>query len=234
MHISRKRDKILWTTAFNIDSSLLPNCDIVRDLGVEVDSGLNFSMHINHIVSKALTRSYLLSRSFTSRDTATLVKAFKVYVRPIVEYCSVVWSPHHAKDINLLESVQRRFTKHLPGLRNTSYPERLKRTGLERLDVRRLRYDLMMTYKILFGIIRVDSTQFFTLSHNTSNRGHDYKLYTNAVATDARKFFFCNRVVPVWNDMPDSVDYSSLGKYKKSICDIDLTKYCKNLKYDCH
>jgi len=234
MHISRKRDKILWTTTFNIESSPLPNCDIVRDLGVEVDSNLSFSQHISHIVSKALSRSYLLSRSFTSRDTSTLVKAFKIYVRPIVEYCSTVWSPHLAKDIDLLESVQRRFTKHLPGLRKTSYPERLKRTGLERLDVRRLRYDLIMTYKILFGIIRVDSAQFLSLSHNTNNRGHEYKLYTNVVATDARNCFFSNRVVPVWNDMPDSVDYSSLAKYKKSIRNIDLTKYCKHLQYECH
>ena len=175
-------------TTFNVDSIPLPNCEIVRDLGVEVDSELNFSRHINHIVGKALTRSYLLSRSFTSRDTPTLVRAFKVYVRPIVEYCSAVWSPHAAKDIDLLESVQRKFTKRLPGLRKMSYPDRLKHTNLERLDVRRLRYDLVMAYKILFGLVRVDSAQFFILSHNTNNRGHDYKLYIHAVTTDARKF----------------------------------------------
>ena len=165
----------------------------------------------------------------------TLVRAFKVYVRPIVEYCSAIWSPHLAKDIDMLESVQRRFTKYLPGLRKTSYTDRLKRTNLERLDVRRLRYDLVMAYKILFGnSAGMDSTQFFTLSHNTNNRGHNYKLYTSAVATDTRKYLFSNILVPVWNEMPDSVVYSSLKKYRQSVRTIDLTKYCKKLQYDSH
>ena len=160
MHISKKRDRCLWKTTFHIDSNPLPDCDFVRDLGVEVDCDLKFSLHINHIVRKASIRSYLLSRSFVSRDTQTLVRAFKVYVRPILEYCSVVWSPYLAKDVDLLESVQRKFTKYLPGLRSMSYSDRLKRVGLERLDVRRLRYDLIVAYKILFGLIPIDSTQF--------------------------------------------------------------------------
>jgi len=45
-----------------------------------------------------------------------LVKAFKVYVRPILEYNSPVWSPSFVKDILLIESVQRKFTKRIPGM----------------------------------------------------------------------------------------------------------------------
>jgi len=52
-----------------------------------------------------------------------------VYVRPTVEYNSIVWLPHAAKDINTVEWVQRRFTKRLPGLISTvigSYQDRLR------------------------------------------------------------------------------------------------------------
>ena len=38
-----------------------------------------------------------------------------MYVRSILEY-SVVWSPGLKKDIDLIEKVQRRFTKRLFGL----------------------------------------------------------------------------------------------------------------------
>ena len=34
------------------------------------------------------------------------LRAFIVYVRPIVEYCSVVWSSSLKKDIELIEKVQ--------------------------------------------------------------------------------------------------------------------------------
>jgi len=47
------------------------------------------------------------------------MRAFIVYVRPIVEYCSVVWSHSLENDIELIEKVQRRFTKRLPGLKHT-------------------------------------------------------------------------------------------------------------------
>ena len=49
-----------------------------------------------------------------------------VYVRPIVEYNSIIWSPSTACDIDAIESVQRRFTKRLPTLKNLPYRQRLK------------------------------------------------------------------------------------------------------------
>jgi len=52
--------------------------------------------------------------------------AFLVYVRPIVEYNSIIWSPSTPRDIDAVESVQRRFTKTLPTLINLSYREHLR------------------------------------------------------------------------------------------------------------
>ena len=45
-------------------------------------------------------------------------------MRPIVDYNSVIWSPLAKHDIELVEKVQRRFTKRLRGLRNLSYCDR--------------------------------------------------------------------------------------------------------------
>jgi len=226
MDISSRRQTYAVTTPYHIASNILPVVNCVTDLGVEVDTKLKFATHINRIVHKALNRSYLLARCFVSHDTQTLVKAFKVYVRPLVEYCSSAWSPHYVKDIKSIESVQRKFTKRLTGLWNVPYAERLKRTGLERLDVRRVRADLLLAYKIIFGLTNVDSAQFFQLSHNVETRGHDYKLYIPAVHTDCRKYFFSNRIINVWNDLPASLDFSSFISFKSSIRRINFDKYC--------
>jgi len=46
-------------------------------------------------------------RCFSTRDNNLLVNAFKTYVRPIVEYNSVIWSPHLKRDIDNIVKVQK-------------------------------------------------------------------------------------------------------------------------------
>jgi len=87
----------------------------------------------------------------------------------------VIWSPSLKRDIALLQQVQRRFTKRLPGLKDHSYDERLKLLNLERLELRRIWSDLLWCYKIVFGLVHVNKEEFFTLRLN-STRGHPYKL----------------------------------------------------------
>ena len=48
------------------------------------------------------------------------LRAFKTYVRPILEYASCIRSPHLQGSIKHIESVQRKFTKRLYGLANIS------------------------------------------------------------------------------------------------------------------
>ena len=85
-----------------------------------------------------------------------MVRAFTVYVRPVLEYASNVWSPHVIrKDIKLVESVQKRFTKRLPNMCHVDYGERLKILGLEALELRRLQFDLVSVYRILFSKLKI-------------------------------------------------------------------------------
>ena len=78
-----------------------------------------------------------------------LLHAYIVYIRPLVEHDSVIWSPFTVKDIEAIESVQRRFTKRLPGLSCFTYHERL-RINIPSLELSRLHLDLIWCYKILF------------------------------------------------------------------------------------
>ena len=105
---------------FAIGSSALPVVDHVKDLGVIIDEQLKFHLHINHVIASAFTRANLILKCFTSRHAQTLLRAFKTYVLPVIEYASSVWSPHYAADIRKVERVQRKFTKRLlHGLQQT-------------------------------------------------------------------------------------------------------------------
>jgi len=84
------------------------------------------------------------------------MRAFIVYVRPIVEYCSVIWSPYLKQDIETVEKVQRRFTKRLKGLKTMSYAARpcvIWMCPLPSFELRRLHLDLIYCYKIVFGLV---------------------------------------------------------------------------------
>ena len=72
-----------------IDRNNLSAVESIRDLGVTVDSQINFSKHIQESgFSKANSRVYLLLKSFKSCSINLMLFAFKVYVLPLLDYCS--------------------------------------------------------------------------------------------------------------------------------------------------
>ena len=56
-----------------------------------------------------------------------------------------------ACNINKIESCQRWFTKRIKGLCGLDYSQRLEHIGLETLELRRIKYDLLMCYNIISG-----------------------------------------------------------------------------------
>ena len=110
----------------------------VKDLGVLITNDLEFSNHCSVISKKAFQKCALIHKTFSYKSRDFLLALYKTYVRPQVEYCSTVWNPHLLHDINLIESVQRRFTRSIPGLSQLGYRQRLKYLKLETLEYRRL------------------------------------------------------------------------------------------------
>ena len=122
--------QLSFSSCLNIDGIVLPTVKSARNLGVLVAHDLSPSLHITSIVAKAHKRTAAIYRAFHSRNIDLLLRAYVTYVRPLIEHDSVIWSPDTAKNIELIESVQRRFTKRLPGFNILPYAERLKRLDL--------------------------------------------------------------------------------------------------------
>jgi len=101
---------------YSVNNASLPDVTVVIEVGVLMDN--NFACKANH-------RSSLFFKSFQSRNLQLLFRAFTVFVRPLLDYRSPVWAPVYKTDINLIERVQRRFTKSLPDLKDISYHDRL-------------------------------------------------------------------------------------------------------------
>ena len=75
-----------------------------------------------------------------------------------------------------MERVHRRFTRMIPGMKSLSYEEWLRTLGLSLLEFRRMRGDLIATYRILPGLDRVDVERIFPVVGKTRTRGHNLRL----------------------------------------------------------
>jgi hypothetical protein len=201
---------------YSIDNIPITNTEHAKDLGVYISSDLKFSYQCQKVASAALRASSCILRNFTVKNTEFLRQMFITFVRPQVEYATVVWSPWHKADINLIERVQRSFTSKMPGIAGP-YPTRLGTLKLQRLELRRLIFDLIEAYKILHGHSPLKPNDFFQLSNNRT-RGHALKLTKERVHCDERKFFFSNRVFDVWNSLPEeTVCAPTIAAFKRLI-----------------
>ena len=126
-----------------------------KDLGVHVDSHLNYAQHTCQATNKGNMLLAVIRRTCEYLDEESLMLLYKGLVRPAVEYGVVVWAPRLQRDIEAIESVQRRATRLVPGLKELSYPDRLRRLKLPTLSYRRHRGDMIHTYKYACGIYQL-------------------------------------------------------------------------------
>ena len=152
MHIGKDNPKYTYTINDGIKTCTLEETSCEKDLGVHVDNALSFEEHVKLSTQKARKSAGLLLRNITHKTPYILVPLFKSLVRPILEYANTVWSPYLRKHIDAIEKVQRNFTKRVFGMYEIEYCQRLEKLGLPSLEYRRVRGDLIETYKILQDI----------------------------------------------------------------------------------
>jgi len=212
--------------SYSIDGSILPFADCIRDLGIHHDCRLKYDQHISNIVHNAYKCAALILKSFHSRDPQILKRAYCVYVRPLLEFSSHIWSPHYKYLIDKIESVQRYFTKRLFGLSKLSYCERLISIDLDTLERRRLIYDL-----ISFFVIRwyTDCAIYLCLltMHTRTHVVIVLKLINTSVLLMLwRKYFFSSRVIDACNSLSnDVVKLPSVCVFKKRLHNVNLDRF---------
>jgi len=85
------------------------------------------------------------------------------------------------------------------------YPDRLKQLNLRTVTYRRSRGDMIETYKLLTGTY--DQQVALALPKNVTGeyftRSNSNKLLVNRCRYDLSNNFFRNRIVNMWNSLPD-------------------------------
>ena len=106
------------------------------------------------------------------------------------------------------------------------YEDRLRLLGLDRLELRRLHFDLVELFKT---VKKYSSQRLFSLipfSQNTRTRGHRYKLFLKFIKHDVLKYNFIYRCIPAWNALPDTcINTNVTNCFKSKLCKTNLDKF---------
>ena len=210
---------------YYLDGILLPTVDSEKDLGVYVNSKLDWSDHIAASIKKANACISWISRTMITRDASVMINLYKSLVRPHPEYCVQLWSPKprygNWKVIMDIENVQRRYTRLIDGIGLRTYGERLNALSLTTLLERRARGDLIETFKIVGGLVSYGS-KFF----NISRSGKLIYPANYGKFSQRTSDFFSKRVVNYWNKLPSVVRNSkSVDQFKVNLENFKRTKH---------
>ena len=129
-------------------------------LGITINANMKVSEQCRISASKGNQVLGRIRRNITYKETSLIIPLYKAIFRPHLEYCIQAWSPYLRKYIDMIEKIQRRANKLIPGLRDLTYEERLKECGLTTLETRRLRGDQIEVLNILNGYENIDSNIF--------------------------------------------------------------------------
>ncbi len=203
---------------YYMDGKALEKVTEEKDLGIFLSDDLKSSRQCMYAYSRASRMLDMVSRAITWKSPKILLPFYKTLVRPHLEYCTAAWSPYYKKDKALLERVQHRFTRMIPGLRDKVYRERLRMLGLWSLEERRNRTDLIEVFKIWKGMSSVPFADLFELNTGGNTRGHSAKLRKHHCRLDLRQRFFSERVISRWNRLDQqTIDSTSVNVFKNNL-----------------
>ena len=132
----------------------------LKYIGVTIEQKLSWNEHIGNVVKKAKSSTAFLRRNLQIPQAHQIkANAYKILVRPQVEYTSVVWDPFTQANIDKIEMVQRRAARYNVQnnySRYSSVNDMISKLGWCSLLQLRPDNRLFMFYKIVNSIVAID------------------------------------------------------------------------------
>ena len=220
MFISRKRVNSLSPPPLELNGTILDSVSSYKYLGVTLTSDLSWSLHITNCCNTTRRLIGLLYRQFYQHTSPPcLLRLYKSFIRPHLEYASVVWNPYYRGEIAALESVQKFALRVCLKLWDTNYDELLSAADIPSLQHRRIQQSLCHLFKIINGLIDFPSAPTLprVSLYGTRSAGKPVFLIPK-FRTSSYHFSFFPNALSFWNSLPrDIFDCHSFFSFKRSV-----------------
>ena len=123
----------------------------LRDLGVILSEDGRFEHHIEKVSKKVRQKVGWILRSFYTRNTNHLKHLWKTLIQCHVDYCSQLYMPSQAGNMQAIEKLFYNFTSKIPEVRDMNYWTRFDYLQMYSQERIMERYRAIYVWKILEG-----------------------------------------------------------------------------------
>ena len=224
MNIRNKSVNYGDKTSITVNGKDIMESDKLELLGVTIDCGLTFNLHISNVCKKASQRIGVIMRLRNLIPTEAKFHLFKAAILPHLTYCHLVWHFCRASDTRRLERVQERGLRAVFKDKQSSYQQLLAKAKLPSLYNRRLQDICILMYKVKHNLCpRTICDMFLTNNHTYNLRQKDfYQPSFNTVTHGKHSIRYLGP--RLWSKLP-SKDRSaaSLKQFKTRVRSLDLS-----------
>ena len=187
----------------------LVNVSSHKHLGLTFKNDLTWSQHVNSIVAKGNTLINIMKGLQYSLDRRTLETIYLSFVRPVLEYGSVVWDGCTQAEKDKIEKIQTAAARVVTGaMKGTSSLKLHEETGWQSLAECRQNAKLILMYKIVHNnapSYLIDYIpQFPPTASNYSTRNRP-SLYSFCARTSLFDKSFFPSTIRLWNQLSNDV-----------------------------
>ena len=175
-----------FATRLSLNGRTIDRIEETKLVGVWLTTWLDWDKNCREICKSAYARMTMLTKlKYVGVPTDDLLNIYILYVRSLLEYCSVVWhSTLTVEQSKNLENVQKLCLKVILGENYTTYENALKDSCLDKLSQRREEKCLKFGLKSLLHPVHSSmfpvNPQILTNPHNTRNTEHFQVNWANS------------------------------------------------------
>ena len=142
--------------SYELHGHTLDSVSSAKYLGITIQQDMDWDNHINNMANKANRTLGFLQRSLKISSSTIKDRAYKAFVRPILEYTSSVWDPYTQKSIDKLEAIQRQAAQFVLNQYHNTCSVHLLLDSLRGLSLEQCRRTshLGVRYKICSGLVQ--------------------------------------------------------------------------------
>ena len=207
LKITFSRLSNIFDFTYKINNIIIPEADVVRDLGIILDKKWSFDEQIRSITARSFRSLGFIKRITTHfSDPKTIAYLFKSLVLPGMIYGSIIWSPHHKKDFDRLNSIITSFLRYLSyksmSIEYHNYKELSIECKLFTMESVHKMYDMLFVYDNLSDKVNTPGfSEYFKKCNETYNlrwlRPYEEKILKKDYLLNAP----IHRLIRSWNNM---------------------------------
>ena len=208
------------TISYQMSSVPLGIVSCHKYLGIFIQDDLQWDTQVREVKSKASKILGLLRRNLSSCSTYVKEQAYNSLVRSRVEYASPCWSPFEKQHIASIESIQRAAARFVSSdySRYSSVTGMTHSLGWDSLEKRRYIDSVTLMYKVVHNLVLIPLPNSVQSSYSRTRANHPYKFMHIFANSNAYKYSFFPRVIPLWNSLPrDAVCAESIRCFRAKL-----------------